>query len=142
MKSYQPIKAIAVFDSNEIKGRVIFTEEPLNDLVHIDIYISGLNKNAQHGFHVHADLLRSVGGLAAWPQPGRPCAGAAGVPGRGAVPVGLSVRAELPLWQRAGDIGGAVKLHLSRKGRGEVGHPFRRARYCHRMPRWISLVPA
>jgi Cu-Zn family superoxide dismutase len=52
MKSY-PIKAIAVFDSNGIKGRVIFTEEPLNDLVHIDIHISGLNKNAKHGFHVH-----------------------------------------------------------------------------------------
>ena len=52
MKSY-PIKAIDVFDSNGIKGRVIFTEEPLNDLVHIDIHISGLNKNAKHGFHVH-----------------------------------------------------------------------------------------
>jgi Cu-Zn family superoxide dismutase len=52
MKSY-PNKAIAVFNSNGIKGHVLFIEEPLNDVVYININISGLNKNSKHGFHVH-----------------------------------------------------------------------------------------
>lgn len=45
------VKAIAVFDSKKIKGTVRFIEE--NDHVLIDIDISGLKKNAMHGFHVH-----------------------------------------------------------------------------------------
>lgn len=45
------IKAIAVFDSKKIKGTVRFIEE--NDHVLIDVDISGLKKNAMHGFHVH-----------------------------------------------------------------------------------------
>lgn len=44
-------KAIAVFNDSKIKGRVIFTQE--NDVVFIDIQLSGLKKNALHGFHVH-----------------------------------------------------------------------------------------
>ena len=54
----KPIIAIAYFstdiiryDKGPIKGTVKFTE--LNDLVQIDIDISGLKPNAQHGFHVH-----------------------------------------------------------------------------------------
>jgi Cu-Zn family superoxide dismutase len=47
-----PIKAIAVFDG-KIKGRVIFTEILKDDTVVIDIELSGLKKNALHGFHVH-----------------------------------------------------------------------------------------
>jgi Cu-Zn family superoxide dismutase len=43
-------KAIAVFN-DKVKGRVIFTQE--NDIVFIDIQLSGLKKNALHGFHVH-----------------------------------------------------------------------------------------
>jgi Cu-Zn family superoxide dismutase len=52
MKSY-PIKAIAVFNTGGIKGTVVFIEDPLNDLVQINVNITGLNKNAKHGFHVH-----------------------------------------------------------------------------------------
>jgi Cu-Zn family superoxide dismutase len=47
-----PIQAIAVFTDSKIKGQVIFTETP-QKTIHIDINLSGLNKNAQHGFHVH-----------------------------------------------------------------------------------------
>lgn len=45
------ISAIAVFSSKKINGTVRFTEE--SDHVLIDINISGLKKNALHGFHVH-----------------------------------------------------------------------------------------
>jgi Cu-Zn family superoxide dismutase len=44
-------RAIAVFDGKKIKGRVIFTEN--DNIVNIDIDITGLKKNAQHGFHIH-----------------------------------------------------------------------------------------
>jgi len=42
------IKAIAVFDTY---GIVKFTEE--NNEVKIELFLSGLDKNALHGFHVH-----------------------------------------------------------------------------------------
>lgn len=51
--SKQPIQAIAVFNEKTIKGTVRFTEDFTKDCVRIDIDISGLNKNALHGFHVH-----------------------------------------------------------------------------------------
>jgi Cu-Zn family superoxide dismutase len=44
-------QAIAVFDSKKIKGVVRFIED--DDIVHIDIHITGLRKNGKHGFHVH-----------------------------------------------------------------------------------------
>ena len=47
------ITAIAVFDSGKIKGTVKFTEDLKNNNIIININISGLNKNALHGFHVH-----------------------------------------------------------------------------------------
>jgi Cu-Zn family superoxide dismutase len=43
--------AIAVFDSNKIKGTVRFTEN--GDNVLIDIDITGLKKASKHGFHIH-----------------------------------------------------------------------------------------
>jgi superoxide dismutase, Cu-Zn family len=46
------IKAIAVFD-DKIKGRVKFTESNDGKKVFIDIQLTGLKKNAYHGFHVH-----------------------------------------------------------------------------------------
>ena len=51
------IKAIAVFMgerevNNDIKGTVTFTES-INQKILIDVNISGLNKNAKHGFHIH-----------------------------------------------------------------------------------------
>ena len=49
----KPVKAIAVFDGKKIKGTVVFTEDLKNNCVHIDIELTGLKKNALHGFHVH-----------------------------------------------------------------------------------------
>jgi len=51
--SKKSIQAIAVFNEKIIKGTVRFTEDFTNDCVHIDIDLSGLNKNTLHGFHVH-----------------------------------------------------------------------------------------
>ena len=48
----KPIKAIAVFNDEKIKGTVIFTENE-NGIVYIDISINGLHPNSLHGFHVH-----------------------------------------------------------------------------------------
>ena len=46
-------KAIAVFD-DKIKGTVVFTSDKSNqNIVKIDINLSGLKKNGIHGFHVH-----------------------------------------------------------------------------------------
>ena len=47
----KPISAIAVFTDSKIKGVVTFTEE--DNLVIININLSGLKKNSLHGFHVH-----------------------------------------------------------------------------------------
>jgi Cu-Zn family superoxide dismutase len=60
------MKAIAVFEG-KIKGRVIFTENINNKTVIIDISLSGLNKNAKHGFHVHesGDLTNKCESLCA-----------------------------------------------------------------------------
>jgi Cu-Zn family superoxide dismutase len=51
--SNKPIYAIAVFDNDKIKGVVKFSEDLVNDIVTIDVNISGLNPNSLHGFHVH-----------------------------------------------------------------------------------------
>ena len=48
-----PVKAIAVFDGNKVKGTVRFTENLEENIVKINIDISGLGKNKLHGFHVH-----------------------------------------------------------------------------------------
>ena len=48
-----PIKAIAVFDTGKIKGTVRFEEDLENSCVIIGVSITGLKKNALHGFHVH-----------------------------------------------------------------------------------------
>jgi Cu-Zn family superoxide dismutase len=49
----KPITAIAVFVGPKINGSVIFTEEIDTGLVKIDVSLTGLKKNALHGFHVH-----------------------------------------------------------------------------------------
>jgi Cu-Zn family superoxide dismutase len=50
----KPITAIAVFNGPTIKGTVKFTEQQnSSNLVQIEVNLSGLNKNALHGFHVH-----------------------------------------------------------------------------------------
>ena len=49
----KPISAIAVFTDSKIKGVVTFTEDFQNDLVIININLSGLKKNSLHGFHFH-----------------------------------------------------------------------------------------
>lgn len=47
-----PIRAIAVFREKKIHGIVTFTEQT-GRKVRIDVDITGLKKNALHGFHVH-----------------------------------------------------------------------------------------
>ena len=49
----KPIIAIAVFDGPTIKGTVKFTEDIESKQVQIDVNLTGLDKNALHGFHVH-----------------------------------------------------------------------------------------
>ena len=49
----KPIQAVAVFDGSKIKGTVYFTENRDKTAVIIEVNISGLKKNFQHGFHVH-----------------------------------------------------------------------------------------
>jgi Cu-Zn family superoxide dismutase len=53
MTSKKPIQAIAFFDDKKIKGSVLFTESLKDDLVIIDINLTGLKKSGLHGFHVH-----------------------------------------------------------------------------------------
>ena len=48
----KPIYAIAVFNDT-IKGTVKFTEDLNNNVVVIDLNLSGLKPNSFHGFHVH-----------------------------------------------------------------------------------------
>jgi len=48
----KPIYAIAVFNDN-IKGYVKFSEDLNENLVKIDLNLSGLIPNSLHGFHVH-----------------------------------------------------------------------------------------
>jgi Cu-Zn family superoxide dismutase len=52
MSNDKPIRAVAVFDG-KIKGTVYFTESADKSLINIDVNLSGLKKNFQHGFHVH-----------------------------------------------------------------------------------------
>ena len=59
----RPIQAIAVFREGRVRGTVRFTEEPTTTTttttttthprIRIDIDVTGLKKNALHGFHVH-----------------------------------------------------------------------------------------
>jgi Cu-Zn family superoxide dismutase len=49
----KPIIAVAVFNTNKIKGVVHFVEDLTHNNVIININISGLNKNSLHGFHIH-----------------------------------------------------------------------------------------
>jgi Cu-Zn family superoxide dismutase len=51
--SKTPIKAIAVFDNENIKGTVRFSEDFGTNEIKIDISIVGLKPNSEHGFHVH-----------------------------------------------------------------------------------------
>ena len=66
LKKY-PVQAVAVFQGKKIKGTVTFTEDPTQDQVYIDIDITGLKKNALHGFHVHesGDLTQQCESLCA-----------------------------------------------------------------------------
>ena len=48
----KPVYAIAVFNDN-IKGTVKFTEDLNNNVIVIDLNLSGLKPNSLHGFHVH-----------------------------------------------------------------------------------------
>lgn len=47
------IYAIAVFNNDNIKGTVRFTEDVDGNRVRIDVSIKGLSPNSLHGFHVH-----------------------------------------------------------------------------------------
>lgn len=49
----KPVTAIAVFSGPTIKGTVKFTEDIESKQVQIDVNLTGLDKNALHGFHVH-----------------------------------------------------------------------------------------
>ena len=48
----KPIKAIAFFNGDKIKGTVNF-EETVNNKVKVKINLSGFEPNTIHGFHVH-----------------------------------------------------------------------------------------
>lgn len=48
----KPVYAIAVF-SDTIKGTVKFSEDLNNNVVVIDLNLTGLKPNSLHGFHVH-----------------------------------------------------------------------------------------
>jgi len=50
--SDKPIYAIAVFN-DVIKGTVKFKEDLVNNIVIIELNLSGLKPNSAHGFHVH-----------------------------------------------------------------------------------------
>jgi len=52
-KKHNLRQAIAVFEGARIKGTVTFTEDRFRNKVDIAINITGLNKNALHGFHIH-----------------------------------------------------------------------------------------
>jgi Cu-Zn family superoxide dismutase len=48
----KPVYAISVFN-DIIKGTVKFSEDLTNNMIKIDLDISGLTPNSLHGFHVH-----------------------------------------------------------------------------------------
>ena len=60
------IRAIAVFNTPKIKGKVLFTEDVTKNTVQIDIQLTGL-KPGLHGFHVHetGDLSQGCDSLCA-----------------------------------------------------------------------------
>ncbi len=47
------VRAIATFIGRKINGTVCFTQEKDEKRVAIDVKLTGLKKNALHGFHVH-----------------------------------------------------------------------------------------
>jgi Cu-Zn family superoxide dismutase len=47
-----PIYAIAVFN-DRVNGYVKFSEDLTNNMVKIDLHLTGLTPNSLHGFHVH-----------------------------------------------------------------------------------------
>jgi len=50
--AYSDIKeAVAVINTDKIKGEVVFTQKDTRVIISIDI--KGLKKNAKHGFHIH-----------------------------------------------------------------------------------------
>lgn len=58
------VQAIAVF-TDKVKGYVIFTED--NDKIRIDLDLTGLKPQSEHGFHVHeaGDLTDSCTSMCA-----------------------------------------------------------------------------
>ena len=44
-------EAVAVIDTDRIKGIVIFTQKAEHVSIHIEL--TGLKKNGKHGFHIH-----------------------------------------------------------------------------------------
>ena len=53
MTGAHPVYAIAVFNNDNIKGTVRFTEDLDTPRVRIDVNVKGLSPNSLHGFHVH-----------------------------------------------------------------------------------------
>lgn len=50
--AYSDIKeAVAVINTDKIKGEVVFTQKDTRVIISIDV--KGLKKNAKHGFHIH-----------------------------------------------------------------------------------------
>jgi len=50
--AYPNIKeAVAVINTDKIKGEVVFTQKDTRVIISIDV--KGLKKNAKHGFHIH-----------------------------------------------------------------------------------------
>jgi superoxide dismutase, Cu-Zn family len=73
------IQAIAFFDS-KIKGSVYFTEQS-NNRVRIDVDLSGLKPNHNHGFHIHeaGDLSEKCKSMCAHFNPYNKTHGAPGI---------------------------------------------------------------
>lgn len=81
--SNNPIYAIAVFNDT-IKGNVKFTEDLKNNVVVIDLNISGLKPKSKHGFHVHeaGDLTDKCTSMCAHFNPYGKTHGCPGMPER------------------------------------------------------------
>lgn len=62
-----PIQAISVFQTDKIKGHVLFTEDLKNKSVKVSINLEGLTENHKHGFHIHecGDLTNGCESLCA-----------------------------------------------------------------------------
>ena len=66
-KTIEPVKGIAVFNGEKIKGQVLFSEDLKNKCVVVNINLEGLSPNHKHGFHVHecGDLTNGCESLCA-----------------------------------------------------------------------------